>query len=55
MSRRHAVISLWNLATCKEVTSLRGHGEVMYGVAFTADGRALVFGGCIRFNWPGLP
>jgi WD40 repeat protein len=37
-----SVISLWNVATGKEVRRLAGHTQVISGLAFSRDGRLLV-------------
>jgi WD40 repeat protein len=35
------VITLWNLPTRQEVTSLAGHKTIVLGLAFSPDGRTL--------------
>jgi Tol biopolymer transport system component len=42
------LIKLWDVATGKELRTLRDHSDSVYGVAFSPDGRLLASGGADR-------
>jgi hypothetical protein len=39
-------VTLWDVATCKEIGRLAGHRNVIRSMAFSSDGKILASGGC---------
>jgi WD40 repeat protein len=37
-------VKLWSVESQKEITTLRGHGDIVYSVAFSPDGKYLASG-----------
>src|SRR6266542_2220698 len=44
MGDRAKIIKLWDVASAKEIASLKGHGDAVWALAFSPDGTILASG-----------
>ena len=43
------IVRIWDVATGTLVDRLRGHGDSVYSVTFTPDGKGLVSGSLVKY------